>query len=142
MLRKQTGDVALGRRIRAKREWLGLTQFELARKVGISQPSISAFESGAANPELKTLRIIARTLQESADYLLLGTGGTRRIVANELKDFSEYLFDALPASAWRALAGLSESRRQQAVDDFAALLAALARDVETSRPVRKRRARR
>ncbi|MBI3952490.1 MAG: helix-turn-helix transcriptional regulator [Candidatus Doudnabacteria bacterium] len=40
----------------------GLTQKELAKKIGTKQPLISRLESGAYNPSLKFLQRIARAL--------------------------------------------------------------------------------
>jgi transcriptional regulator with XRE-family HTH domain len=42
--------------IRASRQRQGLTQAELARRAGTSQPVISAYEHGRREPSLETLR--------------------------------------------------------------------------------------
>ena len=42
--------------IRASRQRQGLTQAELARRAGTSQPVISAYEHGRRDPTLETLR--------------------------------------------------------------------------------------
>lgn len=45
-----------------RRNSLGLTQAELAERVGITQPTISEFESGLHDPLLSTLSQYARAL--------------------------------------------------------------------------------
>jgi transcriptional regulator with XRE-family HTH domain len=63
--------MTLGERVRKRREKLGLSQRELARVSGISQPTISNIERGAQE-EVTTavLRPLARALNCSADYLI------------------------------------------------------------------------
>lgn len=46
------------REIRELRESAGLAQAELARRVGLSQPNISAYESGTRHPSDETIRRI------------------------------------------------------------------------------------
>ena len=45
--------------IKAWREYLGLTQKELANRMGISQPTLAKLERADANPRKNTLRKIA-----------------------------------------------------------------------------------
>lgn len=45
----------LGARVRAERERLGLTQTELAEKMGTTQPTIARLEAGGVIPSLDTL---------------------------------------------------------------------------------------
>jgi len=61
----------LGTKIRQRREQLGLSQQELARRLGMTQARISEIESGARpHVNLTNLRNLARTLGVSADYLI------------------------------------------------------------------------
>lgn len=62
---------SLGTRVRRAREAAGLSQQELARAVGIKQPSIQAIESGRAKGS-KHLVAIARATGASADWLAAG----------------------------------------------------------------------
>ncbi len=48
--------------IRAWREHLGLTQTEVAERLGVSQPSYSRMEAKSANPRVATLKRIAAAL--------------------------------------------------------------------------------
>lgn len=48
--------------IKEKREIMGLTQEELGKKVGLSAPTISLYESGDRKPELDILERLANIL--------------------------------------------------------------------------------
>lgn len=52
----------LGERIRALREANGLSQAELARLIGSTQPSIARLEAGRVSPTLETLDRVAAAL--------------------------------------------------------------------------------
>ena len=61
-----------GRRLKTLREKRGLTQRELARLAGIDVMLVSRYERGLGYPALETVIGIARALEVSLDYLLLG----------------------------------------------------------------------
>lgn len=48
----------------------GLTQTELAKQLGIKQPTIGQYLSGRAMPALDTFANLCKVLDVSADYLL------------------------------------------------------------------------
>jgi len=56
-----------GRRIRAAREAVGITQKELADRMDVKQPVIAALESGRGNPTLGQLAAVASALQVELD---------------------------------------------------------------------------
>lgn len=56
--------------LRAARVAAGLTQEEVAEKVGVSGQSIYYYESGRGDPSTKVLRLIASVLDVSSDLLL------------------------------------------------------------------------
>jgi transcriptional regulator with XRE-family HTH domain len=60
----------IGKRIKIKREVLGITQKGLAEKVGITPAAINQFEKGEKRPSSAVLANIARELGVSTDYLL------------------------------------------------------------------------
>jgi DNA-binding XRE family transcriptional regulator len=53
----------LARELAEARRAKGLTQAQLASKCGVDQSEISNLERGHANPTLKTLRTVARSLE-------------------------------------------------------------------------------
>lgn len=70
---REIDTVELGRRVRERREQLGLVQTDLAEAVGVRGLAISELELGkTANPMTKTVAAIARRLGVTVDYLLYG----------------------------------------------------------------------
>lgn len=61
-----------GHRLRSLREKRGLTQKELSRLAGIDVMLVSRYERDLGYPALETVIGIARALEVSLDYLLLG----------------------------------------------------------------------
>ncbi len=56
--------------VRRLRESAGLSQAELARRMGLSQPNISSYESGARNPTEETMgRVRAACRRRPSDVL-------------------------------------------------------------------------
>ena len=62
---------SLGDRIRNARTRYGMSQAELARRIGISTTSMNQIESGETpDPRASRIKAIADVLRVSADYLL------------------------------------------------------------------------
>ena len=59
-----------GRLIRDARQRAGLTQTELARAAGTSQPTLAAYESGAKSPSVRTLDRIIRATGATLDVTI------------------------------------------------------------------------
>ena len=57
-------------RLRAAREYRGLTQGDLAKLTGLKPTAVSHFETGGRKPSFDNLRLIADKLDVSTDYLL------------------------------------------------------------------------
>lgn len=64
--------IAMGRRIRALRKRIGMTQGELAKECGISTSFMGHLERGTRIASLETLLKISRHLEVSTDYLITG----------------------------------------------------------------------
>ncbi len=64
------GDEAFGDRLARVRKDKGLTQVELAEKIGIIQPALSDYERGRLRPYAEMVARIAIALDVSADALL------------------------------------------------------------------------
>ena len=69
---KKEINVQIGSRVRAARTRLGLSRDELAEALDISTLFLSYIECGQKGMSLSTLQNMCKTLQISADYLLLG----------------------------------------------------------------------
>jgi ribosome-binding protein aMBF1 (putative translation factor) len=53
----------LGEAVRLRREELGITQAELARRAGLQQPAIARFEGGGTMPTIPMLERLADALR-------------------------------------------------------------------------------
>lgn len=63
---------AIGRRIRARRDALGMTQAILAEKAGLGRSSIAQYERGRTRPRARELEALAGAMNMSVDELLTG----------------------------------------------------------------------
>ena len=76
----------LGKKIRAHRDELGLTQAELADKLGLTYSSVSQWESGCATPRTPILRQLADLFDTTVAELMgedaaeAAISGTSRMV--------------------------------------------------------------
>ena len=68
--------MTLGDRIRQARERVGLSQIELARRIGLSKNAMNSIEAGDADPRASRIVAIAQELGVSTDALLLGAPAT------------------------------------------------------------------
>lgn len=64
-----------GQKVKSRREELGYTQEELAKKIRTTQPYISRLERGHFNPSMNMIVKISTALFISVDYLLLDETG-------------------------------------------------------------------
>jgi transcriptional regulator with XRE-family HTH domain len=99
--------VEIGKRVRTRREALGLTQNELAGELGVTHQHISRIEGGSATPSLDLLVGLAAKLGTTSDWLLTGNEtsklGAREAIRGE---------QGLSAGAKRHLIGLVEELRR------------------------------
>ena len=59
-----------GRNICSERHRLGLTQLELADRIGVSVSAVSAWENGSFEPNSNSLKKLSQLFSCSTDYLL------------------------------------------------------------------------
>lgn len=59
-----------GRRLRQIREERGLTQKQLAEKIGLTERGIQRYEAGDREPAFRVILSILDNIDVSADYLL------------------------------------------------------------------------
>lgn len=59
----------IGETVKIRREELGLGQFELGRRVGVGQQTVSRWETGQAVPKPDRLPILAEVLNLDSEYV-------------------------------------------------------------------------
>lgn len=69
---KQLNLKEMGRRIRNKREYLGMSREKLAEELGVSSQFINDIEYGYKGMSLKNFFSLSQILRLPADYLLAG----------------------------------------------------------------------
>ena len=60
----------IGQKIKAARKIKRITQSELAKVIGVSDKSISAYESDRANPPLSVVEKISKATNQSLNFFL------------------------------------------------------------------------
>jgi len=76
----------LDARLKERREAKGLTQAELARRVGVGRDSYNKYERAGVQPANETLVRLASTLDTTVDYLLGKSNHNQLIIPDELED--------------------------------------------------------
>lgn len=83
-----TGDPEFGKRLTKLREDAGLTQEQLAQKLGATSGNVSRWERGVAYPRAAQLKSLASFFGVSTDHLLFGSAGAP---FQETPDWLEFL---------------------------------------------------
>ena len=65
--------VDMGKRVRKQRQPIGLTQQELAERIGVSTSFVGHVERGTRKASLETLVALSNALGVGVDYLLAGS---------------------------------------------------------------------
>jgi len=79
----------IGTRIREEREHVGISQRELARRIGLSASMISQLESGQSKPSVSTLYAIVTELGVSLDDVFRGSDGHMAVGGSSAAGSSE-----------------------------------------------------
>ncbi|WJH35580.1 helix-turn-helix transcriptional regulator [Paenibacillus aurantius] len=80
-----------GNRIAQLRSARGLTQGELAEKVGVTRASLSHYENNRREPDWDTLLKLADFFSVSADYLMNRTNEPHRTLDPDVREFVDNL---------------------------------------------------
>lgn len=113
--------IAFGRRVKEKREELGLTHVTLGKKAGFSRSNIGWIESGDGKDPRKQVLKLAEPLRTTPDWLLYGKGvrdvAPPPLSADELAlNYEKFPLedrDAITALASEIIARLSKKRSKQ-----------------------------
>jgi len=68
-------DMQIGRQVRRRRRLMGLTQAQLAQRIGVTPQQIQKYECGGARMSAGRLHDIARSLEAPIDYFYAGLHG-------------------------------------------------------------------
>lgn len=106
--------VALGSRIAQLRKSHQITQVQLAETLGVSQPTVNAYELGQRRVPVSTLPLLARTLGVSVEALIGEDSGEarKRGRAPKLQQHLERIA-ALPKPRQRAVIDVIEAMLAQ-----------------------------
>ena len=75
--------MTFGERLQYVRRMRGLTQVELAKKIGLFQSEISRFEIGQTRPSLEIIRRLAKSLTITPNYLRGLENQTKIVMINK-----------------------------------------------------------
>lgn len=78
----------IGYRLKVLRKQYHLSQIELGKLLGVSKVSVSNYEKGTRTPSMKTLLLILKIFNVSADYIL---GRELNVVCEDSGNFSVML---------------------------------------------------
>lgn len=78
--------MSIGSRIKERREELGITQTELAKRLGVSKGAIGNYETDANSPRASTMYKIFEILQCDANYLYQDEIGERETIVPPASD--------------------------------------------------------
>lgn len=104
-----------GQRLKAAREWVDMTQDDVAKKFGVNKATVSAWETGRGDPGVFRLRELAKLYKRSAEGLLWSSAPSNEAMqlAAEFDSLTEKQKSTLRA-LWMAY--ISESSDDAAVE--------------------------
>ncbi len=108
---QNTAPQSIGKRIMALRKAAGMTQDQLAQKLGVTPQAVSKWENEVSCPDISLLPRIAETFEVSTDSLLgraeLDTAHVRAAYAEEKKEVRRSKRGGIWFGIFVALAGLA-----------------------------------
>ena len=110
----------IGERIRHRRKELGMTQKQLADKLGVRYQTVQAWELNARNPKPETVKKFAEALDVSANWLIYGEGNPDQISLLDLDAFEGELKKAVRKG--NGAVELSESSAKKILDGLQNIL--------------------
>lgn len=90
-------NIQIGQVIREHRKKLGLTQEQVAARLGVTTPAVNKWENGVSNPDIELLAPLARLFGISTDELL---SYREELSEEEIVDFTEELAVKLRDAAY------------------------------------------
>ena len=93
-----------GKRVKAIRERMGITQTELARRTGLTPATISQYESGKRTMSSRSVPKLAAVLNVTSDYLLGNVAYSEKdmLADPRVRDIID-IFSGLPTAEQRTI---------------------------------------
>lgn len=82
--------MTLGEKLKEARKQAGLTQEQLSEKLGVSRSAVAKWETDNGIPDVDNLKLLAKLLNVSVDYLLDNGETIDELVIREPYNLSEY----------------------------------------------------
>lgn len=82
--------MTLGKKLKEARKQAGLSQEQLAEKLGISRSAVAKWETDGGMPDIDNLKILSRLLDVSIDYLVDNGEELNKVIIKEPIDMSQY----------------------------------------------------
>ncbi len=124
----------LGEKIKIARRAAGLTQEEFANKLMVSRQAVTKWETGKGIPDIENLKLVARLLDVSVDYLLDDGERFEKSVIKEAIDLSKYgkkrkkvikdliVREKFPKATIHTLVGIQKSTRSEKMIDLLTIM--------------------
>ena len=93
--------MTIGSRITAERKRMGLSQEELADKIGVSRQAVSKWETDMSAPDAFNLITLSEVLGTSVEYIVTGKSTTH---SESAEDSAKIVDQAAPVSGRRDIA--------------------------------------
>jgi transcriptional regulator with XRE-family HTH domain len=102
----------IANRLRNARELTGKSQTQVSKDTGINNKTLSGYERGVSEPDLKTLKLLSDYYGVSLNYLL-GNSGTEDPYKEEVHELSDDDIITLAAHSIGHLNDLSEEDKEK-----------------------------
>lgn len=97
--------MTFGERLKKARENKGLTQEQLAHQIGVAKPTITGYEKGKREPDVRKIKLLAQALEVTGDYLI---GNTPEEFSSNERDLIKK-YRSLPSEGQKAVSNLLDS---------------------------------
>jgi len=106
-------DVHVGKRVRHRRWMVGMTQQQLAEKVGIKFQQIQKYETGTNRVSASRLWAIAEALNVEVSFFFEGLGGDQEEAGAETLGPADLIADKEALDLVRSYYGIPEHQRKR-----------------------------
>lgn len=97
--------MTLGEKLKQTRIRAGLTQEQLAVKLAVSRQAVTKWEADRGIPDIENLKLLAKTLQVSIDYLLDDGTQLSTVIFREEIHLQDYPYRCGMKKRWRKKTG-------------------------------------